>query len=72
MCGTPPSPLQVANPREILLFQRTKVRKKEEKEAAARAKAGGGTDHGDVIHDDDPAAEIQGLVAKFLQAAVAQ
>ena len=32
---------QVANPKEILLFQKTKVKRKEEREAALRAQANG-------------------------------
>ena len=60
---------RVANPGEVLLFQKTKVKRREEKEAAGRAKrAGTAADIADMLPDpsEDPASQIQKLVADFL------
>ena len=67
---------RVANPADILLFQRTKVRRREEKAAAEAAKLRGGSAHGrtaGIANDDDDeapedaATQIQDIMAEFLR-----
>ncbi|KAL1527686.1 hypothetical protein AB1Y20_009072 [Prymnesium parvum] len=56
---------KVANPKDILLFQRTKVRRMQERAAALEA-GGAASDQTGENEEEDPSNTIQCLVAEFL------